>query len=121
MTQTVEIPDAARATLTMGERTVRRGRRIGRWQYVEDRWMGDRWRLDGTTVDLQFYPLGRSSGLHGVWYVWVGDVMHESIDHFLDGAKDWVEQIVDGRYADAPNPPRWAQKARTQLASHTKT
>jgi hypothetical protein len=109
-----------RHTSTMEERTVRRGRRIGRWQYVVDRWNGDRWRLDGTTIDLEYDPIHGGCSIRGAWVVWAGPRSeYEPIDHFLTGycgAMWWVESFIDGSHATDPDPPRWALHARAELA-----
>lgn len=89
-------------------RVVRTGsRRRARWTYVVDRYNGSRWRLDGTTVDLEFDRLSGGCALRGAWALFVGDHEYGAVDHFLDGSMEFVEHVVDGKY----DPPlHWPQQ-----------
>lgn len=98
--------------------------RRGRWTHVSDPMNGRRWRLNGTTVDLEFDDLhGGGTSLRGAWIIWDGPrSTFEAVDHYLDGAMDWVEKLVDGRTewrggrTGCEPDPEWILKARTALA-----
>jgi hypothetical protein len=90
-------------------------RRRGRWTYVSDPTNGPRWRLDGTTLDLEYDPLDAGSALRGAWIVWLGSrCTFTGIDHFLDGSMEHVEGAVDdpGSFSGAEE---WARVAREQI------
>lgn len=93
-------------------------RRRGRWTYVSDPMNGPRWRLDGTTLDLEFDDLDSAScALRGAWHVWLGSrqVGVYGIDHFLDGSMAHVEEAVDDP-ASFSGDEEWARVAREQIA-----
>lgn len=120
MAETIERSDTPEAMAARVERTG--PRRRGRWTYVVDRWMGDRWRLDGTNLDLQYDELNRGGGLPGAWVVCEGDATHlTAVDHFLDGAMGWVEDVVDGMtpyrdYLGRVAVPDWLARVQRSAA-----
>lgn len=90
-------------------------RRRGRWTYVSDPINGPRWRLDGTTLDLEYDDLHSGCSLRGAWVLWLGErCTFEPIDHFLDGSMEWVERSVD-RPDSFGGGEEWAVSARAQL------
>lgn len=60
-------------------------RRIGRWTYVSERG----WQLGDGPIFLDYDRLDNQGMRPGCWEV---DVLHEPIDHYLDGAMEWVEE-----------------------------
>lgn len=75
-------------------------RRRGRWT----RESGVGWRLDGTDAVLDFDPLASGTYAHrGCWCLYGSLAQYggpEEIDHFLDGAMEYVENQADhsGRF-----------------------
>lgn len=88
-------------------------RRRDRWTHVVDPMDGPRWRLDGTTLALQYDPLDSGGPLRGAWCVWLGQYQAPPsvIDHYLDGSMAYVEGMVDSGIARE----LWARVAREQI------
>ena len=77
------------------ELTARKPRRIGRWTYGAHPGLNPGWRLDDTNVVLDFNSTDRSGSLRGAYELWVNGQAVEMVDHYLDGAMDFVERYWD--------------------------
>jgi hypothetical protein len=90
-------------------------RRRGRWTYVSDPMNGPRWRLDGTTLDLEYDDLHSGCSVRGAWVLWLGQrCTFEPIDHYLDGSMAYVEMALDGFIVK--DDSLWVRVAREQIA-----
>lgn len=67
-------------------------RRRGRWT----RESGVGWRLDGTDTVLDYDPLESGGPLRGAWCLYgpLATCQAEPVDHYLDGAMEYVENQV---------------------------
>lgn len=73
----------------MAKRVARRGR----WTYGNHTGLNPGWRLDGTNLVLDFDPLSQAAGVRGCWTLWINGVEQEPIDHYLDGAMEFIESL----------------------------
>jgi len=62
-------------------------KRRGRWTYEKN----TGWRLDDTNLVLDFDPLDAQGPLRGAWALFVDGTQGPTVDHYLDGAMQYVE------------------------------
>lgn len=67
------------------------GRR-GRWTYDHDPYEGPIWRLDGTSLFLEYDRTHSGCAIPGAWILYRGGHYDGPVDHYLDGAMEWVEE-----------------------------
>lgn len=66
-------------------------RRGGRWRYGDHPGLNPGWRLDDTTLVLDYDPDDSSGSLRGCYMLWRDGQEVAPIDHYLDGAMRYVE------------------------------
>jgi hypothetical protein len=70
-------------------------RRRGRWTYVSHSWNGPVWRLDDTTLDLEYDELSSGACIPGCWILYRNGRYDTPIGHYLDYAMEYVEEKYD--------------------------
>lgn len=66
-------------------------RHIGNWTYGDHEGLNPGWRLNDTSIVLDYDRLHSGGSVRGAWCIWINGTEEEAIDHYLTGAMEWVE------------------------------